>query len=165
MILASTLSLLLAATPQQPAMAAKPDGQDHCSDGMNIRVADAHGIAGSNVELRGFEQTSPDDRCVRNIRPDEFVRLHQRVMPIATKAFANSAATFGVMVRYTLRPDKPASFNMKIANAPPSEKLRLDQFYRKAGALTDFHSTSGTVYVLFQFNVTPARQAKRTKAH
>jgi hypothetical protein len=164
MIIATILSLLLAGAPAQPAA---PAGQQ-CGAGLNIQLANGRPAKASNVALVKFDETSPDDPCVRNMKPDEFIRLHERIVPIATKAFARSQAAFGVMVRYTLTADKPALVNMQVANAPASEKVRLDPFYKQATALTDFHSTSGTVYLVFQFNITPqpapAPPHKRAKA-
>src|SRR5579864_2289313 len=108
MIISTILSLLLAgapaqsATPQQTAPTAAPDGQQQCGTGLNIQLA--HGIPAkaTNVTLARSEETSPEDACARNLKPDEYIRLHERVVPVATKAFAGSQATFGVMVRYTL---------------------------------------------------------------
>jgi len=165
MIIATILALLLAGAPAQPAPSA---AQQQCGAGMDIQLAHGGPAKASNVALAKFEETSPDDPCVRNIKPEEFIRLHERIVPLATKAFAHSQASFGVMVRYTLTADKPALVNMQVANAPASEKERLDPFYKQATALTDFHSTSGTVYLVFQFNVTPqlapAPSHKRAKA-
>jgi len=165
MIIATLISLLLAGSP---APSAAPNAQQQCGAGLNIQLANGRPAKSSNVALVKFEETSPDDPCVRNIKPDEFIRLHESIVPIATKAFAGSQAEFGVMVRYTLSADKPALVNMQVANAPASEKIRLDPFYKQATALTNFHSTSGTVYLVFQFNITPqlapAPTHKRVKA-
>jgi len=163
MILATLLSLLLADAPAPSAASATPAGQQQCGAGLDIQLASGRPAKPSNVALVKFDETSPDDPCVRNIKPDEFIRLHERIVPLATKAFANSQASYGVMVRYTLTADKRAMVNMQVANAPPSEKERLDPFYKQATALTDFHSTSGTVYLVFQFNITPAPPAPPRK--
>lgn len=160
MILASLLSLLLAGAPAQSAT---PAGQQQCGAGLNIQLANGRPAKASNVALAKFEETSPDDPCVRNIKPDEYIRLHERIVPIATKAFAGSQATFGVMVRYSLTADKPALVNMQVANAPASEKERLDPFYKQVTGLKDFHSTSGTVYLVFQFNITPQLAPTQTQ--
>ena len=162
MIIATILSLLLAGAPAQSAA---PDSQQQCGTGLNIQLANGRPAKASNVALAKFEETSPDDPCVRNIKPDEYIRLHQRIVPLATKAFANSQASYGVMVRYTLTADKPAVVNMQVANAPPSEKDRLDPFYKQVTALTDFHSTSGTVYLAFQFNITPQLAPAQPRKH
>jgi hypothetical protein len=161
MILATLFSLLLAGAPAQSATSA---AQQQCGAGLDIQLARAQPAKASNVALAKFEETSPDDPCVGNIKPDEYIRLHERIVPLATKAFAGSQASFGVMVRYTLTADKPAVVNMQVANAPMSEKVRLDPFYKQATALTNFHSTSGTVYLVFQFNITPAPPRKHAKA-
>jgi len=163
MILATILSLLLAGAP---APSAASSGQQ-CGAGLDIQLAHGGPAKASNVALVKFEETSPDDPCVRNIKPVEFIRLHESIVPIATKAFAGSQSAFGVMVRYTLTADKPALVNMQVANAPAAEKTRLDPFYKQATALTNFHSTSGIVYLVFQFNITPqlAPTHKRVKAN
>ncbi len=164
MILATTLALLLAASPQQPAAAAAPDGRDVCGGGLSIHVADAPGTPANNVKLETFEATSPADPCAHNIDPNELIRITQLVRPLAIKAFAESQASFGVMIRYTLTADKPATFNMQVAQAPSSEQERLTGFYRQASDLKDFHATSGTMYVVLQFNITPALPGKHPKA-
>ncbi len=164
MMVALALSLLLQALPQPPAAATTPDGQQQCSHGMSIQLADPTAAPDTNVKLEKFEITSPDDGCARNIKPDEFIRINQSVKPVARKAFAQSQASFGVMVRYTLTPDKPAAFNMQVAQAAPPERDRLALFYKQASALKDFHSTSGTVYVVLQFNIVPAKPRKGARA-
>ena len=173
MILATILSMLLAgapaqsAAPQQSAPSEAPAGQQQCGSGLNVQLAHGLPAKATNVVLARSEESSPEDACARNLKPDEYIRLHESIVPVATKAFAGSQATFGVMVRYTLSPDKPASFRMQVANAPETEKQRLATFYRQASAMTDFHSTSGIVNVLFEFDITPAPPVstrKHTKA-
>jgi len=166
MIIASILSLLLAGAPAQPATPQQtaPDGQQQCGTGLNIQLANGRPAKASNVALAKSEETSPDDPCVRNFKPDEYIRLHERIVPVATKAFADSQATYGVMVQYALTPDKPAAMRMRVTSASATEKDRLAAFYKQASALTDFHSTSGTVLVMFEFDITPASPRKHAKA-
>ncbi|HEV2606925.1 MAG TPA: hypothetical protein VGT79_02975 [Xanthomonadaceae bacterium] len=55
--------------------------------------------------LAKSEETSSDNAFVRNLKPNEYIRLHQRIVPVAMKVLADSLATFGIMVWYTLTPD------------------------------------------------------------
>ena len=160
MILATILSLMLAGAPAQSAA---PDGQQQCGKGLSIQLASGRPAKASNVALAKSEETSPDDACARNLTPDEYIRLHERIVPVATKAFADSQATFGVVVQYALTADKPAAFRMQVANAPETEKQRLATFYKQASTMTDFHATSGTVFVMFEFDITPAPPAPSRK--
>ncbi|MGH8080695.1 MAG: hypothetical protein ACREP7_08975, partial [Lysobacter sp.] len=113
-----------------------------------------------NIELENFQYMSPGDRCGRQVDNDMLMRLHSRIKPIAAAAFSDSKANFGVMVRYTLTPDKAVSFEMRTEHAPDSEKERLTRFYNNASALGDFHSKQGTLYVMFQYRVSPAASIK-----
>ncbi|KAB7770437.1 hypothetical protein RAB70_17270 [Xanthomonas sontii] len=59
------------------------------------------------------------------------------------------------MVRYTLTANKPAVFEMQTTTTPSAEEGRLTAFYNGASALTDAHSTHGTVYVVFKYEISP----------
>ena len=56
---------------------------------------------------------------------------------------------------YALAPGKPAQLRVQVAHVPPAESARLKKFYDGASALTDFHCTRGTVYVMFDYWVSP----------
>ncbi|HTD28991.1 MAG TPA: hypothetical protein VK660_06335 [Xanthomonadaceae bacterium] len=165
MILAITLSLLLQAAVQPPATASHPDGPANCAQGLNIQLPDPPGTAPSNVKIARFEEKSEDGNCSHGIDGAQLLRINQSIKQIAVTAFSNSQTTFGVMARYTLTPDRPASFKMQVAGAPGSEQEHLALFYRQASALTDFRSASGTVYVVLQLNISPALAQKGGEAH
>lgn len=126
-----------------------------CGEAMSIYLPSPEGIPAPNIELKNFQYMSPDDRCGRNIAHGELMRLHASIKPIAAEWLGDSQATFGVMVRYTLTPDKPATFDMQVQDAPESERARLTEFYDRSSALMDFHSESGTVYVVFHYSISP----------
>ncbi|WP_295973842.1 hypothetical protein [uncultured Xanthomonas sp.] len=153
------LSFLLATASPQADAAPKPD-EMFCGEAMSIYLPEPQGTPAPNIKLENFQYMSPDDRCGRNINNDELMRLHKGIKPIAAASFGSSNANFGVMVRYTLTPDKPATFDMQTSDASEAEKERLTQFYNQAAALRDFHSSQGTVYVVFRYLVSPAQPSE-----
>ncbi|GAA5069721.1 hypothetical protein GCM10025759_06860 [Lysobacter panacisoli] len=141
------------------AQAAASPEEMFCGEAMALFLPEPEGTPAPNIELTNFQYMSPDDRCGRNIQHDELMKLHARIKPVAATAFGDSQASFGVMVRYTLTPDKPATFDMQVRDAPDSETPRLTRFYNDSAALHDFHSSSGTVYVVFHYTVSPSAAA------
>lgn len=112
----------------------------------------------SNVKLKAFQHMSPDDKLGQGVNHDDLMRLHGALQPVA-KAFSASRDAFEVMARFTLTPDKPATFEMK-TNAKSTSDPQFTNFYNGAAALRDFHSKRGTVYVVFHYVVAPAVQGK-----
>ncbi|WP_313346513.1 hypothetical protein [Stenotrophomonas sp.] len=159
MIRSLALALLIPAAATVQAHASS--GEEFCGEAIGIYLPTPQGTPAPNIELADFQSTSPDDPCARNIAHDELMKLHAAIKPLAAAAFADSPASFGVMVRYTLTPDAPATFEMQARDAPDSEKPRLTRFYHAAAALEDFHSSSGTVYVVVHYTVSPTGEAAR----
>ncbi len=153
------LSVLAVAAPAHAI-----PGEEFCGEATAVYLPEPQGKPAPNIELANFQFTSPEDRCGRNLPNDALMRLHAEIKPLAATAFADSRASFSVMVRYTITADKPATFDMKVSDAPESERPRLTRFYTEAAALNDARSTSGTVYVVFHYNISPraavARPAK-----
>jgi len=158
MINSIALSFFLLAAPAQNAASAE---EHFCGEAMSLYLPEPQGTPAPNIELANFQYMSPDDRCGRNISHDELMRLHAGIKPLAAASFGDSPASFGVMVRYTLTPDKPATFDMQVRDAPESERPRLTAFYNQSAALTDYHSSQGTVYVVFHYIVSPHSAPKR----
>lgn len=154
MIISIALSFLLAAAAPQTGNTPE---EMFCGEAMSIYLPEPQGAPAPNIRLENFQYMSPDDRCGRNIKNDELMRLHQGIKPIAAATLASSSAGFEVMVRYTLTPDKPAAFDMQIRNGSGNENERLSNFYKQAASLKDFHSSSGTVYVAFHYVVSPEK--------
>ena len=151
------LATLLAIAPLQ-ADTATPADAALCGEAMSIYLPEPRGTPAPNIQLTHFQYMSPDEACARNVDRDVLMRLHDRIKPIAASAFAHSKASFSVMVRYTLTPDKPAAFEMQTTTTPAAEEGRLTAFYDGAAALHDARSTSGTVYVVFNYDISPARR-------
>ena len=150
----SSLLALFALMPALGIAETNQSFEEHfCGEAMGIYLPDAEGKPAPNITLADFQTMSPQDRCVRNLPHDELMRLHAAVKPIAAAAFAKSEASFGVMVRYTLTPDRPTTFDMQVRDAPDAETERLTRFHNEAEALQNFHSTSGTVYVVIHYTV------------
>jgi len=150
------------ATASQHTQATGTVEQQFCGEATGIYLPEPQGTPAPNIKLANFQYMSPDDRCGRNMPNDELMKLHAKIKPIAAASFGDSQANFAVMVRYTLTPDKPATFDMQVSDAPESEKSRLTIFYNQSAALSDFHSSSGTVYVVFHYIVSPATPPKST---
>lgn len=127
-----------------------------CGEAMSIYLPEPRGVPAPNIKLTHFQYMSPDEACAHNVERDVLMRLHDRIKPIAASAFAHSKASFSVMVRYTLTPDKPAVFEMQTTTTPAAEEGRLTAFYNGAAALDDARSTRGTVYVVFNYDISPA---------
>jgi len=167
-MIAITLTMLLAAAAAQPpAHTTEQKKADAllCPGGaMGVFLPDPQGTPSPNIKLESFQYQSVDDPCGRNMDNTELMHLHEQVKPIVAAAFSKSQSSFGVMIRYTLTPDKPAEFEMRTREAPDSAKEQLDAFYSQASALKEFHSTAGTVYVLFQYSVSPEQPASQKKA-
>ncbi|MBB6366620.1 hypothetical protein FHR56_001733 [Xanthomonas sacchari] len=151
------LATLLAVAPVQTGSAMQA-GAALCGEAMSIYLPEPLGTPAPNIQLAHFQYMSPDEACARNVQRDVLMRLHDRIKPIAASAFANSKASFSVMVRYTLTPDKPAVFEMQTTTTPATEEGRLTAFYHGAAALDDARSTLGTVYVVFNYDISPARR-------
>jgi hypothetical protein len=151
------LLFILAVAPQAHAI----PGEEFCGEATEVYLPDPQGRPASNIELANFQFTSPEDRCGRNLPNDELMRLHAEIKPLAATAFADSRASFSVMVRYTITADSPATFDMKVMDVPESEQPRLTCFYTEAAALKDFRSTSGTVYVVFRYIISPRAAVTR----
>lgn len=150
----SSLLVLLALMPALGSAETPQSFEEHfCGEAMGIYLPNAEGKPAANITLADFQMMSPQDRCVRNLPHDELMRLHAAVKPIAAAAFAKSEASFGVMVRYTLTPDRPATFDMQVRDAPDAETERLTRFHNEAETLRNFHSTTGTVYVVIHYTV------------
>ncbi len=149
----NSLALLAALFAAHGAKAAPDSAEMLCGEAMGVYLPSPEGTPAPNIELTHFQFMSPEDRCGRNMSHDELMRLHAAIKPVAASAFADSKSSFGVMVRYTLTPDTPATFEMQVRDAPESERPRLTRFHNESAALQDFHSTSGTVYVVFSYTI------------
>ncbi|RDZ26571.1 hypothetical protein [Lysobacter silvisoli] len=165
------LFALAAAAPQEPAV---PPHDDHykpgetfeehfCGEAMGVHLPKPQGTPAPNIELLNFQYHSPDDRCGRNVETDELMRLHAGVKSAAAATLADSSGAYSVMVRYTLTPDRPAEFDMKVKDASDADDARLTAFYHASAALKDYHSRSGTTYVVFQYRVSPQAPAEPAK--
>ncbi|WP_146093463.1 hypothetical protein [Xanthomonas pisi] len=155
------LSFLLAAASPQADTAPNPD-EMFCGEATGIYLPESQGTPAPNIALENFQYMSPDDRCGRNINYDELMRLHKGIKPIASGSFASSKTNFSVMVRYTLTPDRPSTFDMQTSETSEPEKERLTKFYNEAAALKDFHSLHGTVFVVFHYLVSPSEPSGPT---
>ena len=157
-LFALSLLIPLIANAQQ----AKDIAEHFCGEATGIYLPEPKGTPAPNIELANFQYMSPDDRCARNVEYEELMRLHAGIKPLAAAAFTSSKANFGVMVRYTLTQGKPATFDMQVRDAPETERGRLTQFHHQAAALQNYHSTSGTVYVVFHYTIAPGASTKPT---
>jgi hypothetical protein len=150
-------SLLLAATGQSQAGAAADQlAKDKLlcpGEAMSIYLPNPEGVPAPNIRMANFQYMSVDDPCGRNVDSNELTRLHASVKPIAAAAFSSSQANFSIMIRFTLTPNELATIDMQQKNAPESEMAKLTQFYNQTKALKNFHSKAGTVYVLFEYEV------------
>lgn len=147
--------LVLAVSAQVASSAPSPD-EVLCGEAMSIYLPEPQRFTAANIELLNFQYMSPDDRCGRNIGPDELERLHDGIKPIAAATLSGSESSLEVMVRYTLTPSDPTAFDMQVSDGSDAETARLKVFYKQAAALKDFHSSSGTVYVVFHYAVSPS---------
>jgi hypothetical protein len=150
----------IASGPVAPAQSASAD---HI---MEISIPPAESAPAANIQLAHFEYVIP--RAAPNSAPDydQMLILQKGTKLAAQLTLASSQSTFGVRLIYALTADKPAQLRMQVAQAPAVETARLKEFYQAAGELTDFHCKHGTVYVMFDYRVSPAAAAgKRAKAH
>jgi hypothetical protein len=152
------LWLLLISATNEPHAAGETFEEHFCGEAMSIYLPSPQGTPAPNIELKNFQYMSPDDRCGRNIDRDEIMRLHSAIKPIAAASFGESQARFAVMVRYTLTTDKPATFDMRVRDAPDSERPRLTAFHDRSSTLVDFHSLSGTAHVVFHYEISPSKK-------
>ena len=154
MIVSVVLSLMLAAAPPAAAPA---------NNGMEVTLPEFQTAPAPNIHLEHFEYTTPSDGHANIVDYDQMMRLQEGVKAAARATLAHSQSRFGVRLIYALTPDKPAQVRMQVAAAPPVESPRVKQFYVRASALKAFHCKSGTVYVLFDYRVSPAVSGRRAK--
>lgn len=154
LIPATIISILLSAAVQGPPETAQTAADESLCQGeaISIYLPGTEGQPAPNISLAEFQYLSHDDPCGRNITNDELMRLHAAAKSLAASVLSTSKKSFSVFVKYTLTPSSPATLQMK-ASIPQSESGELGLFYDKAVALTDFHSSTGTVEVFFRYEV------------
>jgi hypothetical protein len=130
-----------------------------CQEFWNVEVEEADAHVSSNVQLIMDEYMNPKE-SVKNISHEELLRLYRALKPLAVESFSFSPSRFEAMIRFTLWKDRPARVDVG-SNADEPETKMLSDFRRKAATLTDFHPTTGKVWVLFDFDVSP-RNGKLT---
>lgn len=92
-------------------------------------LTEPRGTPAPNIKMTHLQYMSPDEACARNVERNVLMRLHDRIKPIAASAFAHTEASFSVIVRYTLTPDKPAVvFEIQTTTTPAAEEGRLTAF-------------------------------------
>jgi hypothetical protein len=164
MFTSTVFALVLAVSAQVAASAPSPD-EVLCGEAMSVYLPEPQRFTAANIELLNFQYMSPDDRCGRNIGPEELSRLHAGIKPIAAATLSSSRSSFEVMVRYTLSPTDPTTFDMQVSEGADTETERLGAFYEQAKMLNDFHSSSGTVYVVFHYAVSPSTLGGAPSGH
>jgi len=129
------------------------DVKSACQEFWDVSVPDDQEYAAPNVRLIRFQYMNPNE-SVRNVSPDELVRLHAAVRPLAAAAFSSSKSEFEVTIRFTLYQDKPATLDMR-TNAGEPEVQMLTEYLLETSMLTEFHSTKGVSWVLLSYAVIP----------
>lgn len=131
---------------------------------MEVGVPPTESAVAPNIQLAHFEYVIPGAAPDSVVDYDQMLGLQKGTKFAAQLTLASSQATFGVRLIYALTPDKPAQLRMQVAQAPPSEAARIKQFYEGASMLQDFHCKHGTIYVMFDYRVSPAVASHRPTA-
>ena len=158
MTISGILWLLLAASS---TTAVDPNDQKSvdammCGPAMEVFLPDTQRNVAANVRLEHLQFMSPDDPCGRNFKHDDVRQLHEQLKTIAASSFSASKSPFSVMVQYTLTAGRPAQFEMRTMNAPDTEQASLTNFYNGAKSIKEFQPSSGVVYVVIQYSISPA---------
>lgn len=152
MITRYLLAIILAVATAQ--VAAQPSATADRT--MEVGVPSTESAPAPNIQLAHFEYVIPGAAPDSVVDYDQMMTLQQGTNLAAKLTLASSQATFGVRLIYALTPDKPAQLRMQVAQAPATETARLKQFYEGASMLQDFHCKHGTIYVMFDYRVSPA---------
>lgn len=154
-----------ASTFQGPAHVANESADDptFCPEAIAIYEPAKQPHEPTNLTRVAFQVMSPDGKCtglagMEQVESADLTRLGQAFDSVMAESFANSRASFGVMVRYTLTANAPAAFDMKTRDTTEEQSDELNAFYRKAAALDGFRSKRGTVYVVFLYDVEPSKR-------
>jgi hypothetical protein len=150
--------ILIIASAQ--ASAGEVESPSVCGEATAIFLPESQRSPAPNVELRSFQYMGHGDSCGRNVDHAELMRLHAAVKPVVSASLRESAASYSVMIRYTISQDAPADVDMRVDGAPESERARVSEFYEQVSALTDFHSESGTAEVVFHYVISPSASAE-----
>lgn len=152
------LWFLLAATATNAAGPSDPKSVDAtmCGPATEIFLPDPLRKVSPNVRLEHLQFMSPDDPCGRNFKHDDIMHLQEQLNAVAAPSFASSKSSFGVMVQYTLSSGNPTAFEMRTMGASDPEKTNLTTFYNGAKALKAFQPSSGVVYVVIQYTISPS---------
>jgi hypothetical protein len=127
-----------------------------CGPATEIFLPDPQRQVAPNIRLEHLQFVSADDPCGRNFNHDEITLLHDQLTAIAASSLSTSNAAFSIMVQYTLSAGSPATFEMRVMDAPDTEKARLTDFYNAAKALKGFQPSTGVVHVAIQYKIVPA---------
>ena len=130
---------------------------------MEVRVPPTESSPAPNIQLAHFEYVIPGAAPDSVVDYDQMMTLQKGANFAAKLTLASSQSTFGVRLIFALTPDKPAQLRMQVAQAPPTEAARLTQFHDGANELKDFHCSHGTVYVMFDYRVSPAGHRQKAK--
>jgi hypothetical protein len=158
---ATIISILLSVAVQGPDEKAQTAADESLCQGeaISIYLPDSEGSPAANISLVEFQYLSHEDPCGRNITNDELMRLQAAAKALAALEFSLSEKTFSVFVKFTLTPNSPATLQMR-ASIPQAEYDKLGSFYDKAAALTDFHSSAGTVEVFFHYDILASSRSR-----
>jgi len=155
------LPILLAAA-SGPGASAQTASADHI---MEIQIPPVESAPAANIQLAHFEYVIPGAAPDSVVDYDQMLTLQKGTKLAAQLTLASSRSTFGIRLIYALTADKPAQLRMQVAQAPASEAARVKEFYEAAGELKDFHCKHGTVYVMFDYRVSPAATPARARKH
>ncbi|RZI70586.1 MAG: hypothetical protein EOP13_20595 [Pseudomonas sp.] len=158
MTISSSLWLLLAVASTQAGDPSDSKSGDSmlCGPATEIFLPDPQRQVAPNVRLEHLQFMSPGDPCGRNFNHDEVTLLHNQLAAIAASSLSTSNAAFSIMVQYTLTSGSPATLEMRVMDAPDSEKARLTDFYNAAKVLEGFHPSTGIVHVAIQYKIVSA---------
>ena len=165
MTIPGVVSLFLAVASAQNVPSSDTQSIDAmmCGPATEIFLPDKDRKSAPKIRLEHLQYMSPGDPCGRNFDSDEVTKLYKRVESVAVATLASSNSHFGVMVQYTFEHGKPDVFEMRVRDAPNTEKERLTTFHTNAKALSGFQPKTGTVHVAIEFSISPALPVDRKK--
>lgn len=151
--LIAMLFLLASTSPQDVA----PDAIDlhQCGETTRTYFPEHERKPSPNIALRALHDINTDGRSCSNINDDALRRLHAALESIVVDVFTGSPGKYSVVVRYALSPDSPALFDMQVLDSTEGDSELLDEFHNRASALKEFHSSNGTVDVVFHYGISP----------
>ena len=111
-----------------------------------------------NIDLVLLQYYNENDRCVRNINNDVIKLMTIDVQKAAGQALATSKSEFEVMVRFTLTQKEQPIVDVRYRDADNDAYKLIESFHSRLKTLNNYHSESGTAYVVFQYKIEKSKQ-------